>query len=93
MPESQCRRNPLKIHVTRNKPRLQAGEKNIKVTTWRGGADFTSDEAPDPAPEAGQVMIKVDTVGICGSDVHLAHGLFPGEPLRVLGHEFSEVVV
>ena len=65
----------------------------MKVATWRGEANFTIDEAPDPVPEAGQVVIKVDTVGICGSDVHLTQGLFPGEPPRVLGHEFSGEIV
>ena len=65
----------------------------MKVATWRGAANFTIDEAPDPVPEAGQVVVKVDTVGICGSDVHLTQGLFPGEPPRILGHEFSGVIV
>ena len=65
----------------------------MKVATWRGEDRFTLDEAPDPVAEAGQVVVKVDTVGICGSDVHLIQGLFPGEPPRVLGHEFSGVIV
>ena len=65
----------------------------MKVATWRGEANFTIDEAPDPVPEAGQVVVKVDTVGICGSEVHMTQGLFPGEPPRILGHEFSGVVV
>ena len=39
------------------------------------------------------MVVKVDTVGICGSDVHLTQGLFPGEPPRILGHEFSGVIV
>ena len=65
----------------------------MKVATWRGEDRFTLDEAPDPVAEAGQVVVKVDTVGICGSDVHLIQGLFPGEPPRILGHEFSGVIV
>ena len=65
----------------------------MKVATWRGEDKFTLDEAPDPVAEAGQVVVKVDTVGICGSDVHLTQGLFPGEPPRILGHEFSGVIV
>ena len=65
----------------------------MRVATWRGEANFTIDEVPDPVAEEGQVVVKVDTVGVCGSDVHLTQGLFPGEPPRVLGHEFSGVVV
>lgn len=65
----------------------------MRVATWRGEANFTIDEVPDPVADEGQVVVKVDTVGVCGSDVHLTQGLFPGEPPRVLGHEFSGVVV
>ncbi len=65
----------------------------MKVATWRGGDSFTIDHAPDPVPEHGQVLVKVDTVGICGSEVHMTQGLFPGEPPWVMGHEFTGVIV
>jgi threonine dehydrogenase-like Zn-dependent dehydrogenase len=54
-------------------------------------------ERPDPAaPGHGRTLLRVETVGICGSDLHLyradlgpSHdGLFP----VVLGHEFAAVV-
>ncbi len=65
----------------------------MKVATWRGGDNFTIDEVPDPVADDGQVVVKVDTVGICGSDVHMIQGLFPGEPPWVMGHEFTGVIV
>ncbi|HXP97669.1 MAG TPA: alcohol dehydrogenase catalytic domain-containing protein, partial [Telmatospirillum sp.] len=42
---------------------------------------------PDPAP--GDVRIRVERAGICGSDVHILHGsnAFARYP-RVIGHEF-----
>ena len=65
----------------------------MKVATWRGGNEFTVDDAPDPVPGPGEVLLKVDTCGICGTDVHITQGLFPGEPPRVLGHEWSGTIV
>ena len=51
-------------------------------------------EFPDPAPEAGEVVVKVGRCGICGSDLHMtedpAYGCRPGD---VLGHEFAGEVV
>ena len=49
---------------------------------------------PDPAPEAGEVVVKVGRCGICGSDLHMtedaAYGCQHGD---VLGHEFAGEVV
>jgi threonine dehydrogenase-like Zn-dependent dehydrogenase len=39
-------------------------------------------------------IIKVTSTAICGSDLHLYHGLIPGmEPGDILGHEFMGIVV
>lgn len=46
---------------------------------------------PDPAP--GEVLVKVEACGICGTDRHLLHGTFPSRPPVTLGHEFSGHVV
>jgi threonine dehydrogenase-like Zn-dependent dehydrogenase len=58
---------------------------------------MTVQERPSPArPEPGQTLLRVEMVGICGSDLHLFHGdLGPaheGLLPRVMGHEFSAVV-
>ncbi len=42
-------------------------------------------ETPKPGPN--QVIIKIHASGLCYTDVHLTHGLFPLEFPRVLGHE------
>jgi len=65
----------------------------MKVATWRGGSEFTLDEAADPAPAAGQVLVAVHTAGICGTDVHATQGLFPWKPPMVMGHEYSGTIV
>lgn len=51
-------------------------------------------EAPDPTPGPGEVIIKVGAVGICGSDLNIAAGLFPPTPFPIIpGHEFAGEVV
>jgi L-iditol 2-dehydrogenase len=64
----------------------------VRVATWRGGADFTVDEAPEPRPGPGQAVVEVAAAGICGTDVHATQGLFPWTPPLVLGHEYTGVV-
>jgi L-idonate 5-dehydrogenase len=58
--------------------------------------DLRIEDIPTPAPEAGQLLIRVRAGGICGSDLHyFNHGGFGTvrikEPM-VLGHEVSGVV-
>lgn len=54
-------------------------------------------EHPIPTPAANEVLVKVDYVGICGSDLHyFEHGRigdFIVEPPFVLGHEAGGTVV
>lgn len=45
------------------------------------------DEVATPSPQPGEVLVRVDRVGVCGSDVHLFRGDRPaGYPL-IMGHE------
>ena len=65
----------------------------MRVATWRGGSEITIDTVPDPKPGPGQLIVKVHSSGICGTDIHKTQGLFPGTPPEVLGHEFVGPVV
>src|SRR5271154_7001354 len=57
------------------------------------GADFEIVEREIPAPEAGQVRIKVQACGVCHSDVLTKDGLWPGiQYPRVPGHEVAGVI-
>lgn len=64
----------------------------MKQVTWQGGQNFTIDNVDDPIPPRGWVKVKIDTVGICGTDVHITQGLFPATPPLVLGHEASGII-
>jgi L-iditol 2-dehydrogenase len=74
-------------------PTCNTLEAVMKVATWHGETRFTLDEAPEPSAGPGQVLVAVHTAGICGSDIHASQGLFPVTPPRVMGHEYSGVVI
>ena len=65
----------------------------VKHARGSGFVDYVDVE--ETVPSEGQVKIKVEATGICGSDLHLYHDTI-NYPIRtpvVLGHEFSGVVV
>lgn len=64
----------------------------MKALRLHGVGDLRLHDEPSPKPAAGEVLLRVDAVGLCGSDRHwLAEGAIGDaeltEPL-VLGHEF-----
>lgn len=50
-------------------------------------------DVPDPTPQDDEVIVEVDSVGICGSDMHayLGHDARRPAPL-ILGHEASGII-
>src|SRR5262249_41924653 len=51
-------------------------------------------EEPEPAPGNDEVLVRVEAVGICGSDMHAYHGHDSRRPPPlVLGHEAAGIVV
>lgn len=55
--------------------------------------DIRTVELPVPDPGPGEVLVRVEAAGICGTDRHLFKGEFPCTPPVTLGHEFSGIVV
>lgn len=46
-----------------------------------------------PAPAVDEVLIKIERIGVCGSDIHVFHGLHPYTRYPVVqGHEVSGVI-
>ncbi|MDR3591080.1 MAG: alcohol dehydrogenase catalytic domain-containing protein [Negativicutes bacterium] len=51
-------------------------------------------DVPKPEPGAGQVLVQVKRIGVCGSDIHVYHGKHKYATFPVVqGHEGSGVVV
>ena len=49
-------------------------------------------EVPYPEPGPGEITVKVERVGICGTDFHIYAGTFLSPYPLIPGHEFSGVV-
>lgn len=49
-------------------------------------------EVAEPVPGPGEVLVRVEASGICGTDRHLFLGEFPSRGPVTLGHEFSGIV-
>ena len=60
--------------------------------------DFTKslsvEERPKPVPGAGEVLVRVETAGLCHTDIHAAHGDWPVKPTPpfIPGHEGVGIV-
>lgn len=55
---------------------------------------FSAQTVPDPTPGRGEVVVRVASVGICGTDVHIVEGEFPPTPYPIVpGHEFAGELV
>ena len=51
-------------------------------------------EVPIRQPEAGEVLVKIKKIGICGSDIHVYHGTHPFTSYPITqGHEVSAQIV
>ena len=47
----------------------------MRAVALRSGKIYVNDDAPEPVPGFGQVLVQVQACGICGSDLHFAkHG-------------------
>ena len=67
----------------------------MKALCWNGTNDIRCESVPDPKIEdARDVIIKVTSCAICGSDLHLMDGMMPTmKSGDILGHEFMGEVV
>ena len=59
----------------------------VRQAAVAGPRAFELNDVEVPRPAAGQVLVRVRSVGVCGSDLHFYRGEFPVPPGFVLGHE------
>ncbi len=66
----------------------------MRAVTWQGVHDMQVTEVPDPRiEEPTDVIIRVTSTGLCGSDLHLYETLGPFmEPGDIVGHEPMGIV-
>ncbi len=65
----------------------------MKQATMVHPGEIEIHDVPAPTPGPGEVLLRVQRIGVCGSDIHVYHGKHPltGYPV-VQGHEFSAVL-
>ena len=66
----------------------------MKSIIYSGAQDVRVEEKSLPEIAAGEVLIKVAYVGVCGSDMNIYQGVHPrAKAPLVMGHEFSGTIV
>lgn len=66
----------------------------MKQIVLQAPGHFVSRDAPRPLALAGEALVQIRSVGVCGSDFHAFAGRHPEYSYpRVLGHELSGIVV
>ena len=69
-------------------------ESHMKAVTWHGRHDMRVDNVDDPIlQKPDDIIIKVTSTAICGSDLHLYNGVMAGmQEGDIIGHEPMGVV-
>ena len=63
-------------------------EAEMKALVYTATREAELREEPEPEPLPGEALVRVEAVGICGSDMHAWHGHDPRRvPPLILGHE------
>ncbi|GAA3603675.1 alcohol dehydrogenase catalytic domain-containing protein [Flavivirga amylovorans] len=66
----------------------------MRATQYQGDKTFNVLEKEIPEPANGEVRIKVAYVGVCGTDVHIYHGMMDKRVNipETIGHEMSGII-
>ena len=66
----------------------------MKALVYTSPNEVTFRDEPEPSAAPGEVMLGIDAVGICGSDMHAYYGRDPRRnPPLILGHELCGTIV
>jgi len=68
-----------------------ATKRTMRAAVFRGPGEMALDELPMPEPGPGEVLLRVEACGVCGTDHHIYAGELTGgvAPPVVLGHEIA----
>ena len=66
----------------------------MKALVYHGTKNVRIDDKPKPEiKDKEDIILRVTSTALCGSDLHLYHGTVQGmEPGQTLGHEFMGIV-
>jgi glutathione-independent formaldehyde dehydrogenase len=65
----------------------------VKAVAYQEPYKVAVEEMPDPKIEApNDVVVRMTTTNICGSDLHMYEGRTPAEPGFIFGHENQGIV-
>ena len=65
----------------------------MKAAVWIDANKIIIEERKIPELLSSEVLVKSRAVGICGTDIHIYSGQYPGiSPPRVLGHETCGII-
>src|SRR5579859_743376 len=69
-------------------------DETVTAVYYQGKGSFALGDCAEQAPEPGEVRLDVAYCGICGTDLHIAHGAMDQRvpTPQVIGHEMSGVV-
>lgn len=67
----------------------------VRAIQFPGLSQVVVTEVPEPdAPGPGEVLLRTDYIGICGTDLHVLHGKHPWvRPPLITGHEVVATVL
>ena len=72
---------------------LSAGGMKVKAVTYQGAQDVQVKDVPDAKIEkADDILVRITTTAICGSDLHIYRGSVPTTKGFVIGHEPMGIV-
>lgn len=65
----------------------------MKAAVFHSPKKITADTVPDPAIQHHEdIILKVTSTAICGSDLHIYNGFIPQTKPIAMGHEFMGIV-
>ena len=64
----------------------------MKAVIYEAAKNFATKEIPTPEPKAGEVLIKIELAGVCGTDLHIHQGDFLAEFPLIPGHEMVGII-
>ncbi len=65
----------------------------MRAIVFAGPGEFSLEDVPDPAVGPRDVLVRVEAVGICGTDLHVLDGEFAPTVFPIIpGHETSGIV-